>query len=91
MKDEIYGTLKGIIEDIFRKSSRETAKEITRDMTLREDIGMDSIDLVVLQIEIEDYWKIRFDPMKDDFEKIFYSMRSLCEFLEQKIGERDGK
>lgn len=91
MKDELFETLKEIIGDIFRKSSRKAAKEITEDMALREGIGMDSIDLVVLQIEIEDRWNIRFDPMRDDFQNIFYSMQSLCEFLERKIGERDGR
>ena len=91
MKDEIFTKVKASIEDIFQRNFRHFDKAITGELTLREDIGLDSIDLTILQIEMEDWWNIRFDPIKDNFQKIFYSVNSLCEFLELRIGERNGK
>lgn len=87
MKKEIFNGVKEIIEYILRKDSRSSDIPMTKDTALRENIGLDSIDLVVLQIEVEDRWNIRFDPFQDDFQKIFCSIGTLCEFLELKIGE----
>lgn len=36
---------------------------------LREDFGMDSLALVVFQVEIEEEFRFTFDPIEDDFEK----------------------
>lgn len=87
MKKEIFKGVKEIIEHILQKNAVSMEKPVTGDTLLREDIGLDSIDLVVLQIEVEERWNIRFDPFQDDFQKIFCSIGTLCEFLERKIGE----
>lgn len=51
---------------------------------LREDFGMDSVDLVMFQVEIEEEFRFEFDPIKDDFEKIFESCGSLYQYLKGK-------
>ncbi len=51
---------------------------------LREDFGMDSLILVVFQVEIEEEFRFTFDPIEDDFEKIFETCGSLYSYLENK-------
>ncbi|MEY8284158.1 acyl carrier protein [Lachnospiraceae bacterium 50-23] len=88
MRDEILDGVKGIIEEMLQENYRGFDQQITEDMGLREDIGLDSIDLVVLQVEIEDQWDIRFNPLEDDFLEIFDSINSLCEFLKLRLDEK---
>lgn len=88
MRDEILDGVQGIIEEMLQENYRDFDQQITEDMRLREDIGLDSIDLVVLQVEIEDQWDIRFNPLDDDFLEIFDSINSLCEFLELRFDEK---
>lgn len=91
MKDEIFTIVRESIEKKFQRDCKAVDVTITRNMMLQRDIGLDSIDLAVLQIEIEDRCNIRFDPIKDDLQKIFCSVDSLCEFLEIRIGGNDEK
>ena len=90
MNNEILEGVKNVIEEIVHRNYIDFDQQITKDMALREDIGLDSIDLVVLQIEIEDRWNMRFDPLEDDFSRIFHSADSLCKYLELRIGEKNG-
>lgn len=91
MKNEILDGVKEVLREIFQRNYTDFNQQITGDMAFQEDMGLDSIDLAVLQIELEDRWNIRFDPLEDDFSRIFYSVRSLCEFLELRIGENNGR
>lgn len=51
---------------------------------LREDLGMDSLALVMFQVEIEEEFRFTFDPIEDDFEKIFATCGSLYHYLESR-------
>lgn len=50
---------------------------------LKEDLKLDSINLVNLQVEIEDNFNIRFDPINMDLMSIFETIGSLTVFLER--------
>ncbi len=61
---------------------------IDRNTNLRLDLELDSISLVVLQINLEDVFGIQFDPLKDDFEKIFCTVESVYQFVLEGLKER---
>lgn len=54
------------------------------EMNLRDDLGLDSLNMVMLQVEIEEEFRFTFDPIEDDFEKIFETFGKLCGYLEKK-------
>lgn len=48
---------------------------------LRSGLELDSLNMVMLQVEIEEEFRFTFDPIEDDFEKIFETFGSLCNYL----------
>lgn len=52
--------------------------------SLRAGLELDSLKMVMLQVEIEEEFRFTFDPIEDDFEKIFATFGDLCAFLEKK-------
>ncbi len=53
---------------------------------IRDELAFDSVTLVVLQIEVEDAFRIRFDPAREDFLTIFSSVRELCAAVRRHMG-----
>jgi len=90
VRNELFARVKDIVKAVFEKNHKGLQCVITEDSMLRDDIGLDSIDLSILQIELEDNFGIRFDPFEDDFTEIFLCVRQLCRTLERKIGEKNG-
>lgn len=91
MRAQVFDQAVLCVKNVCRQSEKIIKEPIQKNMRLRDDLGFDSIDLVVLQVELEDYFHIRFDPLEDDFIKIFNSVGTLCECLEVKIGKNDDK
>lgn len=89
MKIQILEETVSVIREVLRRQQKESAGEMPASALLRDDLGLDSIDLVILQVELEDRFQIRFDPLEDDFSRLFYSIGSLCEYLDGKTGGRD--
>ena len=56
--------------------------EINFNDSLRDDLKLDSINLVNLQVAIEDSFDIRFNPLESDLALIFKTVGSLLSFLE---------
>ncbi len=54
---------------------------------IRGELGFDSIMLVILQIEVEDAFHIRFNPVEEDLQYIFASVRTLASAVLMHIGE----
>ncbi len=61
--------------------------QITKDTNLREDLEFDSIMLVVLQIDIEDAFHIRFNPLTDDCSVVFTTIRNICFYIQKCLEE----
>lgn len=58
-------SLKEVVNDILReKEEASPVKEISDDMSLTEDYGMDSLDLAEMTVRIEDMYGV--DVFEDD-------------------------
>ena len=90
MNVQVFNETISIIMEVLQKHHKEFGREIQGNVLLKDDLGLDSIDLVILQVELEDKFRIRFEPLEDNFSKIFYSIKTLCDCLEKKIGENNG-
>lgn len=53
-------------------------------VNLRTGLELDSLNMVMLQVEIEEEFRFTFDPIEDEFEKIFETFGNLCSYLEKK-------
>ena len=42
--------------------------------------------LIVLQIDIEDAFHIRFDPVEEDLQQVFLSVRTLTDSVQSHMG-----
>lgn len=91
MQNEIVQEIGAMITSLCEEHHRGFQGPVRMDLKLRDEIGLDSIDLVVLQINVEDCFNIRFDPLADNFLKIFDSVGTLCEYVDSKIGETDDR
>lgn len=58
---------------------------INPDTDLKLDLGLDSIALVVLQINIEECFGIQFDPLQDDFDEIFHKVNNVYIYVKKKL------
>ncbi|NDV57969.1 acyl carrier protein [Bacteroides sp. 519] len=56
-------------------------EEISVNASLRNDLAFDSIAIVNLQVLLEDEFDFRFNPVVDDFSKIFYSIETLTYYI----------
>lgn len=68
---QIIAEISGTSKDMIHLSDR-----------LREDLRLDSVNIVHLQVEIEDTFDIRFDPGTMDLASIFMTVSSLVDFIE---------
>ena len=89
MNTQILDETVSVIREVLRRQQKDYAGKMQASLLLRDDLGLDSIDMVILQVALEDNYHIRFDPLEDDFSKLFYRIGSLCEYLDGKTGGRD--
>lgn len=78
-----------IKEDLHILINRETGKShrnLADSCRLEYDLCLDSLEMASLQIAVEDAFHFEFDPINDDFEKCFYSIGSLCQYIADKCG-----
>ena len=87
MDHEIENQLIKIIQNICQDSLMGTTEqELTADTDIQRDLGFDSILLVVLQIQIEDAFHMRFNAAQDDLRKVFTNIGRIRDYIEQHIG-----
>jgi len=48
-----------------------------------DGLGLDSIDALELGVAIKKAYNVKIDGDSDDSKKHFYSVKSLCQFIEQ--------
>lgn len=51
--------------------------EVRPESRLQEDLDMESLQLIMLQVELESAFHFTFDPLDDDFRKIFETAGSV--------------
>lgn len=84
---EVCSRCIALIKDIIEKQRGAVSlTEISEKSRLREDLHLDSLLLVVLQVELEDEFKFRVDNYRDNIEDIFESVESVCNYVEKQIG-----
>lgn len=52
---------------------------------LQEDLGMESLQLVMLQVGLEEEFSYTFDPLEDNFREIFSTVESVCNYFMERI------
>jgi acyl carrier protein len=68
--------IKEIINIVLEKNNKETVKDLNKETSLRDDLGMDSLDLAELTVRIEDEYDVdifedgRIDKVGEIIEKI---------------------
>lgn len=80
MKTELKKRMLECINRV-RSTSLETLEP---EINLRDGLELNSLAIVMLQVEIEEEFRFTFDPIEDDFEKIFKTFGSLCDYIENR-------
>lgn len=84
--NEVMNRLIDLVTDLYRNSmSYRKGVKITADTDISRDLGFDSVMLVVLQINIEDAFHMRFDPMEEDLRNVFSTIRPLSDYISKRI------
>lgn len=81
MNKEIFNRIRKCIN----ASLEHDAEHITLDMSLTDDLEMESLHIVTLQVELEDEFAVQFDPLEDDFFEIFQTVGSVYDAIERKL------
>lgn len=77
--NDIGGELVNIVASLPGCLVRREA--IEPGLHLREDLGLESIAMIDLIVEIENYFNIYLDPVSMDLEAAFQTVGSLTEFI----------
>ncbi len=86
-REEIENKIIKIVAEMFNNSAGYNKDVIVRAEThLQDELGFDSVMLVVLQIDIEDAFHIRFDPVEEDLQQIFLSAHTLTDSVQSHMG-----
>lgn len=73
------------IKQCIEAAMEQEIPSLLPEMLLTRDLGMESIHIVTLQVELEERFGIQFDPLEDDFYMIFQSVGSVYETIERKL------
>lgn len=66
-------------------------ERFSEDDGIRDDLGFDSVGMVDLMIEVEGCFGVYFDPLEEDLTKIFQTVGSLLNFVDERGKFRDRK
>jgi len=71
------------IIEVIRQEFAELLHQTELDATTRltQEFGLDSMDIVRLQVALEDYYDIRFDPETTDFDVVFSTPTTLAKHI----------
>lgn len=82
----VLESLCGLVRGVLRSSSLPV-DEVNARSRLREDLGMDSVSLVDLMVELESLYGVWFDPLDPQLGRAFDSIQTLALFVEKRRGE----
>jgi len=77
-----------LLGELFPQITRD--KFIVANQRLREDLNLDSLDMINLQLAIEERLHYKFDPLENNLAEIFESVESISNFLKD-IGSTKDK
>lgn len=81
-KQQIENRVFGIIRERYQELYNKTYEQpVTLETRLGEDMGFDSLGLLVLQVELEDTFQLHFDYLNTDLEYIFSTAGHLCTYI----------
>lgn len=69
------------VTDIVLREFPATVGSLSVEASLRDDLGLDSMDIVRLQVVIEDEFNFRFDPGSHDLDAVFTTIGAISRFL----------
>lgn len=82
-KQRIERRIIEIITQIYRSvSKKRDIPEITAVTDIRENLGFDSLMLIILQVDVEDTFHIHMNPIEDDFQYIFKNIQNLSNYVQ---------
>lgn len=85
-RDEILSCLIELVKKQFQDSiAYREGVLITADTDIFRELEFDSLMLVVLQVDIEDAFQIRFNPIEVDMQTLFSTVGSLAEYISRQI------
>lgn len=80
MKTELEKRILGCLNKVLSAP----VDNLEQETNLRDGLEMDSLAMVLFQVEIEEEFRFTFDPIEDDFERIFETFGSLYSYLENR-------
>lgn len=83
MDQKLFDKVVGCI----RSACEGNLGEVRLESRLREDLDMGSLQLVLLQVELESTFSFTFDPLGDDFRKIFRTVESVYTYVKERANE----
>ena len=81
MEKEIFLRVTECIEHACEKSF----ESISLKSSLIDDLEMDSLQLVMLQVALEEEFDYTFNPLEDNFRDIFKTVGSVCAYFAEKM------
>ncbi|WKZ48469.1 MAG: phosphopantetheine-binding protein [Anaerolineales bacterium] len=69
-----------LLGELFPQITRD--KDMVTNQRLREDLNLDSLDMINLQLAIEDRLHYKFDPLENNLAEVFESVESVASFLD---------
>jgi len=80
---ELIKEVKQLIIDTLELEDIEPADIDDEEALFVDGLGLDSIDALELGVAIKKAYNVKIDGDSDDSKKHFYSVSSLCQFIEQ--------
>lgn len=66
-------------------SNRHDWRDIGGKTHLTRELGLDSMDMVRVQVVLEDRYEFRFDPARTDFDAVFVTPETLAAYIDEEI------
>ena len=81
--NELITEVKQLIIETLELEDIEPADIADEEPLFIDGLGLDSIDALELGVAIKKAYNVKIDGDSDDSKKHFYSVKSLCQFIEQ--------
>ena len=81
--NELITEVKQLIIETLELEDIEPADISDEEPLFIDGLGLDSIDALELGVAIKKAYNVKIDGDSDDSKKHFYSVKSLCQFIEQ--------